>query len=213
MTETLAGHLAVPTCIGCGARHRDGECLESCSDVALDLVDVADLQTLLAATQAREIRIAALYELAEMVVAGPPVDWTALRDRAGAALRLPTPDLPDVPEIEVIQAWGCPRCGRVDAPQPCLGVCIFRPRAVADAREYRQVAPRAEQVATADRALSGIARLISIVTPRPGQEEATFAAVRARIHSALDQIGPFWGGYGGGPRSSRAPSPAGPAPR
>jgi hypothetical protein len=188
MTETLAGHLTVPTCIGCGARHRDGECPEGCSDVPLDLVDAADIKALMAATEAREIRIAALRELAETVAAGAPVDWAALRDRARAALRLPAPDLPAVPEIEVVQAWGCPRCGRVDAPQPCLGVCIFRPRTVADAREYRQLAPRAEQAATTDRALSGIARLISTVRPRPGQDEATLTAVRARTRHALDQV-------------------------
>jgi hypothetical protein len=184
-TEALAGHIAVPTCIGCGARHRPGECPEGCSDVPLDLVDTADLQALSAATEAREARIAALHELAETVEAGGPVDWAALRDRAWAALRLPAPEVPDV---EIIEAWGCPRCNRVDAPQPCIGVCIFRPRPVTDAREYRRLAPRAEHAVTADRVLSGIARLISTVTPRPGHEEATLAAVRARARHAREDL-------------------------
>jgi hypothetical protein len=185
MTEAITGHLTVPTCIGCGARHRDGECPEGCSDVPLDLVDAADLQALSAATEAREVRIAALQELAETVAAGAPVGWPALQDRARAALRLPAPDVPD---MEIIQAWGCPRCGRVEAPQPCIGVCIFRPRMVADVREYQQLAPRAEQAVAAERALSGVARLISIVAPRPGREEATLAIVRARARHALHQM-------------------------
>jgi hypothetical protein len=185
MTEAITGHLTVPTCIGCGARHRDGECPEGCSDVPLDLVDAADLQALSAATEAREVRIAALQELAETVAAGAPVGWPALQDRARAALRLPAPDVPD---MEIIQAWGCPRCGRVEAPQPCIGVCIFRPRAVADVREYRRLAPRVEQAVTGDEALSGVARLISTVSPRPGREGATLAALRDRARHALDQM-------------------------
>ena len=185
MTETLTSHLTVATCIGCGRRNRPGECPQGCPDVPLDLVDDAALQALAAATEARAIRIAPLQELAETVAAGAAVGWPALQDRARAALRLPAPNLPD---IEIIQAWGCPRCGRIDAPQPCLGICVFQPRTVADVREYRQLAPRAEQAVAADRALSHIARLISTVTPRAGREEATIAAVRAQARHALHQL-------------------------
>ena len=111
MTETLTSHLTVATCIGCGRRNRAGECPQGCPDVPLDLVDDAALQALAAATEARAIRIAPLQELAETVAAGAAVGWPALQDRARAALRLPAPNLPD---IEIIQAWGCPRCGRID---------------------------------------------------------------------------------------------------
>lgn len=184
MTAALIGHLTVATCIGCGRRNRPGECPEGCPDTPLDLVDAAALQALGAATEAGESRIAALRELAETVAGDASVGWQALQDRARAALRLPAPDLPDV---EIIQAWGCPRCGRIDAPQPCLGVCVFKPRTVADVREYRQLAPRAEQVVDTDRALSGVARLIATVTPRAGREQATIAAARARARHALDK--------------------------
>ena len=183
MTETLVGHLTVATCIGCGARSRAAECPEGCSDVPLDLVDAGDLQALSAATEAREVRIVALRELAHTLAAGAPVSWTALRDRARAALRLPAPDMPD---IEVIQAWGCPRCGRIDAPQPCLGICVRRPGTVADVREYRQLAPRAATVAAADKALTRLARLLLTVTPRPGREDATLAALCAQARQTLD---------------------------
>jgi hypothetical protein len=185
MAEKLTGHLTVATCIGCGARNRAGECPGGCSDVALDLVDADDLQALTAATDAREIRIAALQKLALTLADRTAVGWKALQDRARAAMRPATPDAPD---IEVIEAWGCPRCGRIDAPQPCLGICIRRPGTVADAREYRELAPRAERAAAADQALSGLARLILAVTPRPGREDATIAAVRARARHALDRM-------------------------
>ncbi len=185
MSEALTGHLTVSTCIGCGRRNRAAECPEGCTDVPLDLVDGAALQAFAAATESREDRIAPLKELTETVAAGAVLDWQALRERARAALRLPAPDLPDV---EIIQAWGCPRCGRIDAPQPCLGICVFHPRTVADAREYRQLAPRADQAVHVDQALSGIARIIAAITPRPGREEATTAAMREKARHTLDQI-------------------------
>ncbi len=182
MTEVLPGQLVVARCIGCGARNRDGDCPEGCSDLPLDLVDGADLQALSVAIEAREARIAALRELAHMLTGSAPVGWTALQERARAALQLPAPELP---HLELIQAWGCPRCGRIDAPQPCLGICVRRPGTVVDVRDYRRLAPRAERAAAADQALAGPARLLLTVTPRPGREDACITALRARAHHVL----------------------------
>jgi hypothetical protein len=184
VNETLSGHLTVATCIGCGARSRGGECPDGCADVALDLVDVADLVDAAERVEALEARAAALGELVLIVAADAPFVWAEVRERARAAIRLPVPPEPDVAMIE---AWGCPRCGRIDAPQPCLGVCVRRPRAVADVSEYRRFAARSEQLAAEDRTLTGLARLLATVTPRPGQEESTVLAVRSRARELLDR--------------------------
>jgi hypothetical protein len=72
-------------------------------------------------------------------------------------------------------------------PQPCLGVCVRRPGAVADASEYRRFAERSEQLAPDDGALTGLARLLATVTPRPGHEESTVMTVRARARDLLDR--------------------------
>ena len=154
MRDTLTGHLTVATCIGCGARSRGGECPDGCADVALDLVDIVDLADAAERAEALEARVAALRELALAVAGDAPFAWAEVHERAREAIRLPVPPEPD---IAVIEAWGCPRCGRIDAPQPCLGVCVRRPGAVADASGYRRFAERSEQLAADDRALTGLA--------------------------------------------------------
>jgi len=130
--------------------------------------------------------VAELCELARVLAGEAPVTWTAVQERARAALRLPGPVVPDV---EIIEAWGCPVCGRIDAPRQCLGICIRRPGMVADVSEYRQIAARCEQAATADRALSRLAHLAASITPRPGHVELTTATLRGRARELLDRLG------------------------
>jgi hypothetical protein len=185
MMAALSRHLPVATCIGCGARSQSAECSDGCTDVALDLVDAGALATLAARSEALEVRVAALRALARTVAADAPPGWTAIHAQARAALRLP---VPAEPEIEIIEAWGCPVCGRVDAPRPCLGICVRRPGTVADVREYRELAPRAERARAADRALSGLAHILATVTPRPGREELTTARVRSQARDLLGVI-------------------------
>lgn len=184
VNDTLTGHLTVATCIGCGARSRGGECPDGCADVALDLVDLDGLADAAERVETLEARVAALGELALVVAADAPFVWAEVCERARAAIRLPVPPEPDV---AVIEAWGCPRCGRIDAPQPCLGVCVRRPGAVADASEYRRFAAQSERLAAEDRALTGLARLLATVTPRPGHEESTVVTVRSRARELLDR--------------------------
>jgi hypothetical protein len=182
MDATLTRHLPVATCIGCGARSHSAECPEGCTDLPLDLVDVDDLAALAARTEAVETRLAALLELTHTLGGEAPITWTAVRERARAALRL---RVPAEPEVEIIEGWGCPTCGRIDAPQQCLGICVRRAGMVADAHEYRALATRSERVATADRALSALARIVAGLRPRPGREELTTATIRSRARELL----------------------------
>jgi hypothetical protein len=196
VVHTLVRHFPVATCIGCGARNHSAECAEGCSDVPLDLVDVGVLTAMAERADALDRRVAQLRELAAALVDQTPPAWTELRDQARQAVRLPAP--PE-PEVDVLEAWGCPRCGRIDAPQQCLGICVRRPGAVADVSEYRQLAARSEAVATADAALMHLARMVASVRPRPGQEEQTREALRIRarelpmrvllINAAVEQGG------------------------
>jgi len=151
----------------------------------LDVVDIGDLAALSARAKALEIRVAELRELARTLAGDASVTWTAMQEWARAAVRSPVPVEPDV---EIIQAWGCPNCGRIDAPKPCLGICIRRPGMVADVMEYRQLAARSEEAATADRLLSGLAHIVASVTPRPGREELTMATLRSRAGELLGRL-------------------------
>jgi|SRR5215217_3886109 len=174
-TPSTATRLTVAACIGCGARSRAGACADGCEDVPLDLVDAGHVDALAEHVAALEQRVRGLRALAGDAGAGLPV----LRQRARAALRTPVP--PREPEAPIVEAWGCPDCGRIDAPQPCLGVCERRPLLMADADEYRRLALAADALAAEERALARRARLVANVTARPGHEAATTEALRALL--------------------------------
>jgi hypothetical protein len=176
-TASLAERLTVAACIGCGARSRAGACAEGCADVPLDLVDAGDVDALATHVRGLERRVRALRALGDAANA-PPHE---LRERARAALRLPVP--PRDAATPIVEAWGCPDCGRIDAPRPCLGVCERRPLLMADASEYRCLAVVADELADEERRRLRGARLIASVRARPGYEHTTDAALRALLTS------------------------------
>jgi len=184
MDTTLTRHLPVAPCIGCGARSHEAQCADGCTDLPLDLVDVDDLVVIATRAETLEERVAELSEVARALVEDDPVDWAAVQQRARAAVLIA---VPEAPEADVIEGWGCPRCGRVDAPQQCLGICIRRPGLVADVAEYREYAAHAQRVAETDRALSRFAHIVAGVRPRPGREQQTVENLRARASELLER--------------------------
>lgn len=177
--------LDVATCIGCGARSRDGDCAAGCVDIALDLVECAAVDDARVRREALSARVAALSEIAEVAAGDGPCDWERLREQAREALRLPLPA--STPWPEIVEAWGCLDCGRVDAPRPCLGVCIRRPVAMTDAGEYRAIAGELEALVSAEARLAAVARLLAQVTPRPGHVRQTQVVLAARARTALNR--------------------------
>jgi hypothetical protein len=175
--------LEVATCIACGARSRVGDCADGCTDVPLDLVSAAEVDAAVARVAALEARADAFASVLQAAMAEGEPDWNELRSAARSALRLRLPD--PQPEPEVVQAWGCPECGRVDAPQPCLDVCIRRPVLMADAAEYRALEPRASTAAERERRLRAPVRLLAYVAPRRGEEARTHKGLRAAARAAF----------------------------
>ena len=178
MAASLPHPLEVETCIACGARGRIGDCEGGCVDLPLDLVAVGDLVDLAEVLAALRVRVAELTKVAEAVVAAEDDDdWATLPRAARRALRYP---VPPAPEVEVVEAWGCPDCGRIDAPQPCLGVCVRLPVLMTNASRYHDLAADIADLRAADRRLTAVVRLVATVRPRPGHEQATRAALIRR---------------------------------
>jgi hypothetical protein len=178
MTAELTGRLTVAACIGCGARSRPGECSDECFDVPLDIVDAGPLDALAAHVAALTFRVRELRALTRYGDA----PLSALRERARAALRLTVPAREQ--DVPIYEAWGCPACGRIDAPQPCIGVCIRRPVLMAGAGDFRPPARAADELAAEEGNLALIARKIANVRPRPGYEHATADALRELLAKA-----------------------------
>ena len=183
----LPQRLTVATCIACGARSRAGDCPDGCADVPLDLVAAAAVDALAERVVSLAARAAAFRAVLEMLGADPVREWGEVRGAAIAALRTTVPEAQ--PPEEVIKAWGCPECGRVDAPQPCLEVCIRRPVLMADAADYRELAVVAAQAEADDERLEAVVRLVARLTPRPGADERNRDAINARAAALLRRQG------------------------
>ena len=179
MPATLREPLAVSTCIACGARSRAGECPDGCDDLPLDLVDLGAVERMQASRDARRRRVAALSQVAN-ALAEDARGLEELREAAQEALRVL---VPPPPEVEIVEAWGCPTCGRIEAPQPCLGVCVRRPVVMVDAQRYRELED--EALEDEDRRLTAVARLAAAVRPQAGKEAQTRAALQVRARAAL----------------------------
>lgn len=83
-----------------------------------------------------------------------------------------------------ITAWQCIGCGRVEAPQPCIGVCQDRKveLVVADAHR-RSIAAAEERIAQ----LEALARQIASVTPHEGECQRTWKALQRRARALLSR--------------------------
>ena len=81
--------------------------------------------------------------------------------------------------VETIEGWRCIGCGRVDAPQPCIGVCEDKRVELVLAEDYAEMAWRVEQL---QEALALIAR----TTPKPDQLQASWLALQARARTLLE---------------------------
>ncbi|MDR7133416.1 hypothetical protein J2X06_000600 [Lysobacter niastensis] len=79
---------------------------------------------------------------------------------------------------ERIAGWRCIGCGKVDAPQPCVGVCQDRKVELVLAGDYDALLARTQEL---ESALALIAR----ITPREGEWEASWRALQERARQVL----------------------------
>lgn len=79
------------------------------------------------------------------------------------------------------KAWECTGCGRVEAPQPCLGICQDRAVELVHADAYRQLQ---EDNAQMRELILRLAR----TTPTSDGWEAGYRALQERATRLLDQL-------------------------
>ncbi|HSH40497.1 MAG TPA: hypothetical protein VK973_00020 [Arenicellales bacterium] len=87
---------------------------------------------------------------------------------------------------ERIQAWRCIGCGRIDGPQPCIGICEDRPAELVDAGEYDRLAARAVQARQYAESLEGFLRRLAFTTPRSGEWERSYKTFQKQARRLLD---------------------------
>jgi hypothetical protein len=193
---TLPDRLTVLTCIGCGGMGREERCEGTCSEHKLVLVSAADYDALLSAAQAARARAARLApvvgELAEAKPGDPRDALLTLRDSARRALRddRHEEDGTDWASPSTVTGWWCARCGNVDMPQPCVGVCVWRPAQWVNLTLYERQLGLAEPALRGARSLHRFLARVAALTPRDGQWQRNWEALQAQARTALADYDP-----------------------
>jgi hypothetical protein len=79
---------------------------------------------------------------------------------------------------ERIKAWQCIGCGRLDAPQPCVGVCQDRKVELVNAEVLDRALLQLQE-------FESIVRVLAHATPRDGEWERSYRLLQDRARLLL----------------------------
>ena len=188
--------VTVPTCIGCGAMSRSGTCGKGCSEEKLELVRAVDFEALTELASGAHVRAEACRAVARELASDRPGpdDWEATYPSVQSAARATLHHYPEVDgrsaawdePAEGATTWWCAGCGGIDAPQPCLGICIWRPIDWVNANLYGQERTRALAERDAEMRLRRLLHRVASITPREGQWERGCRVLQAEARETLD---------------------------
>lgn len=83
---------------------------------------------------------------------------------------------------EYVKAWQCIGCGKIEAPQTCVGVCQDRKVELVYAHDHRAALAQTQlKLAAAESLL----RQMAFATPRLGEWERSYLALQRRVRQAL----------------------------
>jgi hypothetical protein len=198
VVATLPDRVTVLTCIACGAMGRQERCDGDCSEHKLVLVNAFDYAELLGAASAARVRAARLASAVRVFADShtqrddPQETLLRLRDGARRALRDAGRDEPrtDWDSPVTVIGWWCARCGNVDMPQPCIGVCVWRPADWVNVALYQHQLRLAEPGLRAARSLGAFLARVAAVTPCAGEWQRNLDAFRAQAGAALEDVAP-----------------------
>jgi hypothetical protein len=86
---------------------------------------------------------------------------------------------------EHLKAWQCIGCGKIEAPQPCIGVCQDRKIELVYAGEHEAALARLELACDQVSALEAVVRRLAWTKPHAGEWEHSFRALQAQARAVL----------------------------
>lgn len=172
-----------------------GTCERGCTEQKLELVPAGQYDRLTALAADARLRAQAFRLVAETLATRHPGAhecenaYRSIQQAARIALRRYQNDHAqdqDCDEAaEVATTWWCAGCGGIDAPQPCLGICIWRRVEWVNAARYEHERTRALAERETEQRLRLLLRLVASVTPRDGQWQPGWSALAARARRTL----------------------------
>ena len=84
-----------------------------------------------------------------------------------------------------IPAWQCIGCGRIEAPQTCIGVCQDRKVYLVPLQDHQEALDQIQQMLGQIDAMQRLLRRIAHAMPRAGLWEASYRAIQAEAKALL----------------------------
>jgi hypothetical protein len=94
--------------------------------------------------------------------------------------------------VDIVTVWQCTGCGRIEAPQPCIGVCEDRLARFVAAVDHEEALGRLQAAQQKAAALEGLMHRLTLTSPREGEWKncyKTFQAEARRLLSELSSAG------------------------
>lgn len=199
---TGAERIVIPRCIGCGAMREFERCEDGCNEERLELVAADALEALEAVERSCRARInlglpplrqlqTCIYKDIWMSLSGEDIwmsvsggGWREAYIAAARAARRALHDVAaagawpvDVTSPERISVWRCARCGAVDAPQECLGICIWRRFEWVRVADYEARLAYTDAARELERRVFGLLGRVAFATPRADAWERSCRAL------------------------------------
>ncbi len=87
--------------------------------------------------------------------------------------------------VEHVKAWQCIGCGKIDAPQTCIGICQDSRVEFVYAFEYDQALVELKQERERARTLETLVRQLARTTPSEGGWERSYRAMQGQARTIL----------------------------
>jgi hypothetical protein len=191
----LPVRLAISTCIGCGSLREFATCEGVCRERKLELVSGGDYDELAIVAAACRVRIQGFLPVVEELAGAAPrqADWRvlyeSLRGRARVLLKAAGPQAREAigatSSVQTTVIWRCPDCGGLEATQPCIGICMWRPLDWVEARAFEKERARALRDVELERSLFGLLTRLANVRPRDDEWERNARAFQAQARHIL----------------------------
>jgi hypothetical protein len=165
-----------------------GTCAGVCREERVELVTAAEYDSLVAMSKEQAGRLSSWLALVEQIATAPRSEtaYAALRERARREPHRLGPDPAWEPtRNEPTVVWRCPDCGGLEAPQPCIDVCIWGPAEWVDASAFEGEYTRAVREHELERTLASLVRRFASVAPRDHRWEPNLDAFCAQAERLL----------------------------
>ena len=87
--------------------------------------------------------------------------------------------------VEVMKALECIGCGRLEGPQPCIGICQDRIVELVYADAYKEAVAQSELADKRVNALEALVKQLAWTTPRSGEWERSYRSLQDQARRIL----------------------------